>query len=144
MTVVAWDGVTLAADKRFCQGSTIGTCTKAFKVRGHLVAFSGSATAAAQLLEWFAEGADPERFLDVPDGQETDMIVITPDRKILLYEDSPFPMLCEDKQHAIGSGANFAAAAMYCGENAVKAVEVACALDAGCGNGITVLTLEDD
>jgi hypothetical protein len=33
---------------------------------------------------------------------------------------------------------------MYLGFDAVKAVEVACALDNGCGNGIDALTLQQE
>ncbi len=58
------------------------------------------------------------------------------------YYLSPYPEWNQDRFDAIGSGRDYALAAMYLGHDARRAVEVASALDNGCGNGIDVLTLE--
>ncbi len=62
----------------------------------------------------------------------------------MTYLHSAYPELHEDKFNALGAGRDYALAAMYLGFDASRAVEVACALDVNCGNGIDVLTLEDD
>jgi hypothetical protein len=48
----------------------------------------------------------------------------------------------EDAHHAIGSGRDFAAAAMYLGKTAREAVEVAMALTGFCGHGVDTLEFE--
>lgn len=57
------------------------------------------------------------------------------------YEKVPYPARVEDKFTATGCGRDYALAAMFLGHDARAAVEVACALDAHCGNGIDTLEL---
>lgn len=42
--------------------------------------------------------------------------------------------------HAIGTGRDYARAAMHLGRNAVEAVQVAILFDENCGNGVDTLT----
>ena len=70
------------------------------------------------------------------------MLVILRDRRIARYERTPYPVFYEDETFAIGCGRDFALAAMHLGKTAREAVEVAIALDSGCGNGIDALTLD--
>ena len=67
------------------------------------------------------------------------VLVIEADGTPSLYERTPHPIRYEQRHVAIGSGREYAIAAMYLGKNAVEAVDVACALDGGCGGGIDSL-----
>ena len=143
MTIVAWDGETLAADKQatICGHGT--TVTKIFRAGDGLVGFAGRASQAMEMLAWLAAGAEAD---DFPESQRDEdnaaaMLVITGESKILLYEFGPHPVLFEQKTFAIGSGRDYAIAAMYLGKTALEAVEVACILDTDCGCGIDTLTL---
>lgn len=143
MTVIAWDGETLAADKRACLGGLIRTTTKIFYVNGCLVGYAGDADAGEEMLQWFRDGAIPA---DFPPAQRDDdrwagLLVVHPGKNLCKYERTPYPVKFPPQQFAIGSGRDFALAAMHCGKTAEEAVKVACVFDAGCGNGVDVLRL---
>jgi ATP-dependent protease HslVU (ClpYQ) peptidase subunit len=143
MTVIAWDGKTLAADRRTSFGSRHMTTRKAHRVNGALVAGAGETAAILEMVEWFRAGAKPE---DLPANQRTDncvtLLVITPKGEILEYANGPYPIVVKEKQWAVGSGAEFARTAMYLGKSAREAVTIACKFDTCSGNGIDTLELE--
>jgi hypothetical protein len=143
MTIIAWDGKTLAADKSATNCGWSNTVTKVYRVPGGLVAFSGDADAAMDLLAWFQGGRVPS---DYPACQKTDdrgsAFFVDNDGALWTYDKSVNPQRYEQRFAAMGSGRDYALAAMYLGFDAVRAVEVACALDNDCGNGIDALELE--
>jgi hypothetical protein len=116
--------------------------TKIFRVPDGLVGFAGDGSRALALLEWFRAG---RKVADYPDFQKGDDAVgclfVDLDGIPWGYHHTAYPERHEDRFDAIGSGRDYALAAMYLGHPAEKAVEVACALDNGCGNGIDVLEL---
>ena len=69
------------------------------------------------------------------------MLIIMPDGAIHYYSKTPDPLIVEGRTFAIGSGSEYAEAAMYLGKTAREAVAVAIALDSGCGNGVDELVL---
>lgn len=145
MSVIAWDGHTLAADKRASMGTLIRTTTKIFRSGDALVAYAGDAVFGEEMRAWFDQGAKPEDF-PASNRDKDDwagLLVIRKGKPIQRYERTPYPLSFEDDQFAIGCGRDFALAAMYLGKTAREAVEVAIALDSGCGNGIDTLTFED-
>jgi len=143
MTVIAWDGKTLAADKRAVIGGFKGgTVTKIHRWPGGLCAFAGDFDVGVQMVQWLRDGADPEKY---PKRQESEnaasFMVIHMDASVVRYERTPVPLPFENAPQAMGSGRDYALATMYLGHDARRAVEVACALDNGCGNGIDTLEL---
>lgn len=146
MTVIAWDGKTLAADKRNTSYGYASTVTKIRRLPdGRLAGASGDCTLCMALLEWAATGMPKDSFPKggAPDETAT-LVVIERDGRAVSYAKTPLPLLCEDAYYAMGAGRDYALAALYLGHDARKAVEVACALDVHCGNGIDTLTLETD
>lgn len=144
MTVIAWDGETMAADRQASIGNyTYAQIQKIFRVEGvGLVGFSGLSSAGIAVIEWLRNGAVREDY-PLEDSDECTVMVITQSKKIILFN-GPTPVIIEAPFHAIGSGCDFALASMYLGKKAVQAVEVACALDESCGNGIDSLDLWED
>jgi 20S proteasome alpha/beta subunit len=145
MTVIAWDGRTLAADKRVTCNGYPATTTKITRAPdGALIGGAGDSDAIAVLRKWYMDGASPDAFPN--NGCDGDcrarLLVITPSGQVTMYLSEPVPITLDDKRFAIGSGADFALAALHLGHTARKAVEIACALDTGCGNGIDVLRLK--
>jgi hypothetical protein len=69
-------------------------------------------------------------------------MVITPQRQVLLYEGSPYPIQLENSHAAIGSGKQAALALLMVGCSSTKAVEIVSQLYVGCGGGIDTLTLD--
>jgi len=141
VTVIAWDGTTLAADKR-AVGHHVDTITKIARVGEVLVGISGRGDKIREFQHWIADGgqaaAYPKRDND---ANYWTALVIRPDGTIERYEESPVPIIVEGGSHAIGSGALAAAAAMLCGKSATEAVSIACQLEEGCGNGTDSLVL---
>lgn len=60
MTVIAWDGKTLAADKRAVASGLIGTTTKIRRIGDLLVGIAGNFSAGMEMLEWVAQGRQRE------------------------------------------------------------------------------------
>lgn len=144
MTVIAWDGRTLAADKRGVAAGYGFTVTKLFRTELGLVGVDGYFDSCLELVEWIRSGANPSEH---PDSQKDEKrysyaVLITPDKKILRYECGPLPIKVEEKFYACGSGRDYALAAMYMGATAEKAVAVASHFDTECGNGIDTLEFE--
>lgn len=142
MSVIAWDGTTLAADKRMSNGTLIRTTTKIFRAREALVGYTGDADCGEAMLAWFEAGANKAEFPETQRDKDlwAGLLVIWEDGTIWKYERTPHPLRLPPQQFAVGSGRDFALAAMHLGKSAAEAVEVAIHFDSGCGNGVDVLT----
>jgi ATP-dependent protease HslVU (ClpYQ) peptidase subunit len=144
MTVIAWDGKTLAADKEASDAWVKASrTTKIHRRDNGLLAFAGNASMGRELLAWFDAGANPA---DFPSGNRdasnpTRLMHITLAGEILVYECGPYPLRFENEIYALGSGREAALAVMMLGHDATKAVEIASRLCTGCGNGIDTLEL---
>jgi hypothetical protein len=149
MTVIAWHGATktLAADRMASNGNTAFATRKVFESNGYLIGLAGDGPGIGAFVAWFAQGADPEEFPPMLSGGESEAclvvsaLVIDPDGGVLLYESSPFPMEVREECFAIGSGAEFAMAAMAMGKDAVESVRLASEMTVTCGKGFDFLVL---
>jgi len=142
MTCIAWDGKTLAADKRGTCAGMRYTVTKIHRLPDGLVAFSGGGAHASELLNWFFGARDPAAYPRCEDDGGAGALMVNESGVIFMYSaDNPFPERIESAFFARGSGRDYAMAAMYLGCDARRAVEVACAFDVNCGGGIDTLTL---
>ena len=141
MTVIAWDGTTLAADKRAISGGGICRTVKKIERFGEcLLAISGSWDTGIELREWFKQGAVPKDFPDSARKDEATLLVIGYGN-LATYAAGPYPMPVEDPRYSLGSGRDFAEAAMYLGKTAREAVDIACIFQSDCGNGINEIVL---
>lgn len=148
MTVIAWDGKRLAADRRLNGGTGYqnASVTKIKRLpSGALLGCCGGMSFCQAIFAWMEAGADPD-LVDKTWFEHEEMsaqaILILPDKTILLYE-HVIPIPIESPFYAIGSGGSYATAAMHLGQNASKAVEIACMYDSECGNGVDVLELDE-
>jgi len=143
VTVIAWDGKTLAADKCATVYGVKSTVTKIFRNGDILVGLSGDYSHSLAMMEWLFDGR-PRNEFPAPQGDNWGyMLAIHRSGKIERYEHSPYPFVIEDAQHANGSGKEFATCAMYLGKTAAQAVAIACVFCADCGMGIDTLTFDD-
>jgi len=144
MTVIAWDGTTLSADR---QGTVAGypySVTKIHRLKDGLVGFSGSGSHAAELLAWFKRGKPEGEYPKRQSDEGAGSTFISKYGEIFMYaSDSEYPELIEEKFFARGAGRDYALAVMYLGHDSKKAVEVACALDISCGKGVDALVLKE-
>lgn len=141
MTVIAWDGKTLAADRRCTSGGLPRTTCKIRRINGQLVGASGDAADAARLMWWIEKGCDASTYPLNERDPSAIALVIMPDGRKFMFE-GPIPIEFHDPVIAVGSGRDYAMAAMHCGKTAREAVEIACLFDVNCGNGIDDLELE--
>lgn len=134
----------MAADKRSVHANARGAiATKVHKINGCLVGMSGAYDVSMELLHWFSEGCVAEDFPEIQvETSEATLLVITPERRITIYERSPIPLVFEQNFTAAGSGRDFALAALHMGATPEKAVEVAGAFDIYTGDGVDVIRLD--
>jgi len=136
MTVIAWDGLTLAADKRSVDCGLARTVTKIYRVNDSVVAIAGCLDQGLLMIEWVRNGCNPETFPDSQKVKDDWAVVVVADAcGLRSYERTPYPIVVEDKFWAAGSGRDFALAAMHLGRSAIEAVQVACVFQSDCGNG---------
>lgn len=145
MTVIVFDGVTMAADKLAVSGTGRTTVSKIFRFGTSLIGLSGNMSVAMELMAWFCSGVHAE---DFPASARDDangvcMLVVQKDGVIFCFERTPFPYRIHDKKCAIGCGAEMAMVALDLGSTAVKAVEAVSRHNINCGNGVDALNLHD-
>lgn len=141
MTVIAWDGKTLAADKRSTFGDHTVTTTKIERLSGGtLLGASGASGKCRELRAWFRAGADPTTYPDK--DADCDLLAISPTGAVTIYDGSGHGIAVEDERAAIGSGCELALLAMHLGHAAEEAVVLASLFHPSCGNGVDTLELE--
>lgn len=148
MTVIAWDGETLAADKLSTQYSQKQKVKKIFRLKdGSIAGVSGTAVYGMAIINWL--NSDERKHEDYPKNISNNeesfscVLVITKDKKVFKYEMLPYPIEIETKLCAIGSGQDYAMAAMVCGKTAVEAVLITNDLSSDCGLGVDAISLDD-
>ena len=143
MTTIAWDGMTLAADRQATVGNAVFMVNKLRRHEGWMLAYVGDADAGEEMMEWFRAGAKPEAF---PEKQREDdrfaPLLAIRAGEVFLYERTPHPVRYPPQKFAMGSGRDFALAAMHCGRSAAEAVEVAALFDPGTGFGVDAMEIE--
>lgn len=152
VTVIAWDGSTLAADRRVTIGGVTFESTKVRCVEGPrglaLVALCGEGARIERLMEWYSAGADPATYPTRKDDDWSALVCITRDDKgqcrIERFEGSGYALIVDSHLYADGGGRDAAMGAMLCGATAVRAVEITSQLIGSCGNGYDAVTFPKD
>lgn len=140
MTVIAWDGKTLAADKMSCSVGYGYTVTKVHRLAdGSIAALAGDGDGAMALLHWLNSERDPDKYPPAQKDNDTSGLVVQRSGVVWSYGKTPYPQRIECSLYAMGHGRDFALAAMHCGRSAREAVELTCKLDVYCGKGVDTL-----
>lgn len=143
MSVIAWDGKSVAADKQATNATLRFTTTKLRQLGdGTVLGWTGEQSCGEALAAWYADGAIREKwpaFQAEKDGW-CRLIVISA-TGVLVYEQQPFPVPVEDPFMAWGAGRDFAMGALACGASASDAVKVASRFDTSCGMGVDEVRL---
>ncbi len=143
MTVIAWDGKTLAADKQCTNAGHPMVVTKIHRMPDGILGFIGNGGHASALLQWFQNGCIRENWPNKIGDDTAGVVFITNGGEVRGYsgDDGPHYIIYENKFIAFGAGRDYALAAMHLGKTAREAVELACLLDTSCGMGIDALEL---
>lgn len=137
MTVIAWDGKILAADRQINTGELKHAGTKIKRLdTGEVAAWNGIIDAGLILLDWYENGARPKDFpFDPKDEAMTDLVIASANG-VKWYCQSPHPHHTSDGVMAWGSGALAASAILRTGAGAIRAVEITCEVSNSCGLGV--------
>lgn len=142
MTVIAWDGKTLAADRQATSAECRREVKKIYRLaNGSLASFCGSESGARELLSWYEDGADPAKYPPLQATQDWVRLILVTKKGVFEYEQRPVKQPLLEKFFAWGSGRDFAIGAMAAGASAKRAVEIANRYSVGCGLGVDVARL---
>src|SRR5574340_819361 len=146
MSVVAWDGQTVAADKQGTIGdSIIITGTKMRRAKnGNVLAITGTLDLGTIFMDWYDDGENPEEWpldLQKDENYASDLLLFTPEGAYS-FGRLGYKMKVEDKFMAWGCGSSFALGAMAAGAKAADAVQIASTYNPFCGNGIDIMRIK--
>lgn len=147
MTTIAFKDGVMAADRQVTFGS-MNDCeaTKIAKApNGDIAGVCGKLALAAEFLRWFAknEGAGPRpSLLDDDKDNETWALVARTDGTLEIHDPRGWAKISAPF-YALGSGADFAFAAMACGCGAADAVKIAARFDIKTGAAIDIVRLPE-
>lgn len=137
MTTIAWDGRSLAADSKMA-GAYVMRATKAWRLPdGSLFGGSGIFEQVLQAKDWLEAGRPTE---GKPTLDEMQAILIKPCGTAVFLDERLREIPISEPWAAVGSGAQFAAAALALGHTALEACQVAAQLDVGSAAPFTELT----
>lgn len=140
MTVIAWDGRSIAADRLGSDNGTKMECTKIRKLHsGDILAFTGSYWQQEMLMRWYIAGCKPEEWPEFQQkGDDWMLMVSIVQGRCFRYERGAYPVLVENDYYAWGSGQDYAMGALAMGATARQAVEIASLHSTTCGLGVDV------
>lgn len=146
MSVIAWDGESVVADRRMSNGYLKIKTTKLFCEEVDsttvIVGIVGDYSAGLDMLAWLRRGRNAG---DFPAAQTTDRnssLVLFSRREAFEYQRSPRPTVILRPPFAWGSGAELALGAMCAGADARAAARIACRFNSGCGDGFDEYKLD--
>lgn len=138
MTTVAWDGQQLVADRQINCGNGKGSCTKIFRLRdGRLFGATGEHQDALLVRDWL--NGNEGRPSNVGEGFVA--LVVTLGGGVFRLENKLVLAPVEEGFCAIGSGSDYATAAMALGKGARVAVAIAGRFDPYTGTATDVLRI---
>ncbi len=141
MSVIAWDGASVAADRQATEDSTRTSCKKIIRIRtGEILCDVGDYPIGLALIDWYKKGCDPVKFPKIPKNNGTKLIVFSASG-VLEYETSHHGVPVKEPFFAWGAGKDLAIGAMAMGASAREAVKVASRYNVLCGLGVTALTV---
>lgn len=146
MSVIAWDGQHLAADRQSTAGHHLHETVKIYRHKDMLLGLIGPHAESTMIANWVKAGCWEANFpvMNCEDENIPLVYVIYKDGIIHRYEDNPHPILIRDDFWAAGAGGDLATGAMAQGASAIQAVVIANRFNPACGMGVDILSFEDD
>ena len=143
MSVIVWDGKTLATDRAALSGSIHHRVVKAWSHEVAILTGTGSVKRIHEMVEWYKKGVDTP----FPEGQNTSNwchFIVVDEHGLKRYEQSPIPIEHGFNACAFGSGQDLAYGALAMGADAQRAVEIANLYSRNCGHGVDVFHLKGE
>jgi hypothetical protein len=146
MSVVAWDGKMLAADRQGTWGGMRREGCKIREVPGAILAGVGDISTFQAMIKWYESGKKDRLWpkeLQVVDDLRCQLIVVEFGPKVSVINITPHEVRILEHKMAWGAGADFAVGAMEMGADAKRAVEIACKYSTACGMGVDSIRLSE-
>lgn len=135
MTTIAWDGRVLAADSLLTACGNRAKAKKVFRLKdGSLYGGCGDYQIVLAVKAWLNGGEKPK----LDDNADFHCLLVKSDG-VYSLANLLVEMPIMESFAAVGSGQDFALAALHLGKSAKEAVEVACRFDVSTGGEIDVL-----
>lgn len=143
ITIVVYKDGVLVSDSLTCKGpQAFGSVRKIVKNKdGVMVGGAGTTAEVNMLLDWYIDEDEEKPPLQALGLKDFEGIIIEPDGKVYLLDDTIYPFHIKQPCYALGSGADMAYGAMFAGASAEEAVKICIKNSAGCGGKIQKLTL---
>lgn len=152
MTIVAFDGKTIAADRRATNHGVPISVRKIEIVESRefgkcVAAVVGDLARGIAMREWLISGADRSSFPAATEKSDWACLLLFREDKhgplVRQYENTPDWFESRTLPRAGGSGRDFALMAMRLGRSAHDAVALTIELSVQCGDGIDAISMED-
>jgi len=143
MSVIVWDGKTLATDRAALSGSIHHRVVKAWRHEGAILTGTGSVKRIYEMMAWYKRGVDTP----FPEGQMRSNwchFIVIDEHGLKRYEQSPIPIEHGFNACAFGSGQDLAYGALAMGADAQRAVEIANLYSRNCGHGVDIFHLKGE
>ena len=144
MSIIAYDGKTLAADRQGTCADLAATHTKIKKIpSGEVLAWTGEEEQGLCLALWYEAGSPVDKWPKFQEGDDWTRLIVASKEGVFTYEQVPKKVCVEDPFMAWGSGRDFAMGAMAMGADAEKAVLIANKHNIYCGKGVMSFRLRE-
>jgi ATP-dependent protease HslVU (ClpYQ) peptidase subunit len=150
MTTIAWDGVTLAADRCSWSGAARRQVRKVFNIKASdekrfLVGFCGDGAFALAVLDWM-QGKAPKPMYTVYGvrADEQCALVIDEARVVWGVSGTLAYYRFEENMMALGSGQAYAWGALEAGASAQRAIEIAIKRSDFAAFGVDTVTFDEE
>lgn len=140
MTTVAADLFMIAADSNVSDGTEdFRVLSKIFPIKNGFAGYCGQVHVAMQIMDWLQN----QRRKKPVFNEEQDASILILDMDGLAFIDTNMRIMrLRESQYAIGSGSQAARAAMLCGRDPKRAVELACRIDPNSRTPINIASLK--
>lgn len=145
MTIVVYDGSSIAVDRGATDGYTMWEMEKIWQVGDKILTGVGNISAVLSMKSWYIKGCKLNDFPSeqlLPD-RWCEFIVVSRDG-LQRYERSPNPIEHGKSKCAFGTGKDFAYGALAMGATATQCVEIANKYSTYCGMGYIVYKFGED
>lgn len=143
MSVVAWDGTTIAADRQATCSDMRRQTVKLVRGADRRIVFSwtGTESLGRMLMAWYEAGRDTAKWPAAQATNDWTRLIVARKGYVEEFEQQPTPTIHRKPFAAWGSGRDFAMGAMAMGASARHAVVIASRYNVACGMGVTVMRL---
>jgi hypothetical protein len=143
MSVIAWDGRFLAADRSIVYSGMRQLGSKMIVTRiknkpNTVIAWTGNHSQGLALARWYLCGEKTKKWPAFQSSDDWTRLIVASGGCVWCYEQLPERLCVDDEFSAWGSGRDYAMGAMRMRASAKEAVEAACAFDINCGFGAEV------